>query len=140
MYSMRLILRQNSLPAMAEDTYDFLMCRMFHKNIRRYVKVEFLSSIGLHFNDFLRAGMTFEPCEHLNNYIRWFKKLKIIATASKTFDFNISSFDHFVDQDGYRIESKDFINVITSDACRNNFAVGFILSRGWYYNFNECFD
>ncbi|XP_037025004.1 uncharacterized protein LOC119066561 [Bradysia coprophila] len=92
--------RQNSSSA----TVDFLMCRMFHKNMRHFVKVKFPSSNGVRFNDFLRA-------------------------ASETFNFNPSSFDHFVDQDGYIIDSKDFMNVIASDAYRSGFAVGVVLRK-----------
>ncbi|KAG4068859.1 hypothetical protein HA402_005007 [Bradysia odoriphaga] len=92
--------RQNSSSA----TVDFLMCRMFHKNTRHFVKVKFASHNGVRFNDFLRA-------------------------ASETFNFNPSSFGHFVDQDGYIIDSKDFINVIASDAYRSGFAVGVILRK-----------
>lgn len=51
----QLLFSQNALP---EDSFDFLMCRMFHKNIRRYVKVEFASGDGVQFSDFLRAGIT----------------------------------------------------------------------------------
>lgn len=53
-------------------------------------------------------------------------------TASDTFKFNRTLFDHFVDQDGYIIQRDDFINVIASDAYRNSFAVGVILRKGWY--------
>lgn len=90
---------------MTEDSIDFLMCRMFYTNVRHYVRVEFVSSEGVKFDDFLRA-------------------------AAETFNFNTESFDYFVDQDGYKIDRKDFINVITSDAYRNSFAVGVILQKG----------
>lgn len=55
--------RQISSPLLADVSSDFLMCRMFYKSIRQYVKVKYMNNDAVNFKDFVRAGI-------LNIYLR----------------------------------------------------------------------